>query len=707
MTQAIPENLRASQGIKFVIEQGWNWEFDNTGTQIIIEVCPYCKKNNKKFYMAVADPKESTRDGLHFCHNGSCAKTGNLRTLAEHCGVRIAGVDSRKEWAGTGDNKPDALPNVELCHAALLGDAEAMDYLLNVRGFSREIIEKRKLGLKDKVWFREAGESRALVIPYLVGGNIVFAKYRTLPPKPKDFVTPGGWDAPLYNGEILQEGLQEVIFVEGETNSISLMMYGIENVCGVPGANVKKATWIDALDKIQPDIYILYDNDKVGKKASQEIASRIGIEKCHKLILPHFVVTVPEDQCKLCDEHGIVEGRKYDADGVITNLRPCPHQRDGKDINEWFRFGGGTLELFQKLKENAGLFDVTGVTSTGDALQQLEDELNGKVDLAPKYVFKWPELNRLIGMEDGDILDIVAPEKVGKTTFGLNILDHMVAAYGEDGLLVCLEMTQARLAKKWVSLVTGFEDKLTEPGSKESIAKLAELKSCVISARSIQQSRGADLYFAYPQLVKEPEDVFKLIRDCIRRYGVKWVMFDNLQRLCDDTLKNQSHRTVHLSQISKGFAKLAKDYKIKLIRILQPKRIEKGATISTNDVDGSSQVAKDCDGMITLWRSVVGELKKSEWETQQQGFEETNLSFEPVMKLTVGLSRYSSGGSTKLYYDGARSQVRSLDNAQKAAMKPTTQPSGNIPMEGGGSKPVVPVEGEVLNVVPTEGMFTV
>jgi replicative DNA helicase len=1050
MSQAIPENLRASQALKFVTEQGWNWQGDGSSGQIQIENCPFCKKGNFKFCMAVSDPKLSTRDGLYNCFHGTCAKTGNLRTLQEHLGVRIAGVDSRREWAGTGEAKPDALPDVEACHAALIGDAEAMDYLLNVRGFTKEIIDRQKLGLKEKVWFREAGESKALVIPYLVGGNIVFAKYRTLPPKPKDFVTPSGWEAPLYNGEILQEGLKDVIFVEGETNTISLMTYGVENVVGVPGANVKKAAWIETLDKIEPNkIFILYDNDKAGKKAAQEIASRIGIEKCWRIVLPPFDVTVPEDQCKLCDEHGITADRKYDEEGRIANPRLCEHRRAGKDINEWFRFGGGTLELFEKLKENAGLFDVTGVTSSLDALQQLEDELNGKVDLAPTYTFPWPELSRMIGMEDGDILDIVAPEKVGKfgavhtpvllptgqwkkmgelkvgdeiasidgvknfvtgvfpqgkqelfrvtfwdnrstlaggphlwkihgctpwergntrvyttdaianeycfagcrrsqkvyidtvsgdfgytmlpiaagiqpwllgaligdggitsgqpkftsadkalvqkvaveieamgdtlkfienydyringgnvkthleclglwgcksatkfipkmyleaskedrwellrglmdtdgtvgnkqgtpsyctvskrlaedmaylvrslggiakvsppqkkhfkykgelrtgqpayiivvrvpdptqvfslrrklertkarenqprltfksiepagiedavcisvshpsklyitddfivthnTTFGMNILDHMVNKYGEDGLLVCLEMTQARLAKKWVALVTGFEDTLTEAGSEESKKKLEELKSCVVKARAIQQSRGADLYFAYPQLVKEPEDVFKLIRDCIRRYGVKWVMFDNLQRLCDDTLKNQGHRTVQLSQISKGFAKLTKDYKIKLIRILQPKRIEKGATISTNDVDGSSQVAKDCDGMITLWRSVVGELKKSEWETQQAGFEECNVSFEPVMKVTVGLSRYSPGGSTKLFYDGARSQIRSLNNEQKTAMKPIpTLPSGSIPMEGGGSIAVVPTENLPPEPIPNE-----
>jgi len=483
-------------------------------------------------------------------------------------------VDSRKEWAGnaTGD-KPDSLPDVDACHAALLGDPEAMDYLLKVRGFTQEIIYRQKLGLKEKVWFREAGESKALVIPYLVEGNIVYAKFRTLPPKPKDFVSPSGWEAPLYNGEILREGLNEVVFVEGEADALSCMSHGISYVVGVPGANVKKALWIEHLDKIAPKkIYILYDNDKAGKKGAQELASRIGIEKCYKIVLPSFLVPL--------------------GGGEL---------RAGKDINEWFLYGGGTLEKFEELKQSAELFDVTGVSSSKDALTQLEDELNGKTDLAPSYVFQWPELNKLIGLEDGDILDIVAPEKVGKTTMGMNIMDHMVGQYGEDGLIVCLEMTQARLARKWVALVTGFEDVLTEPGTPESKAKLEELKAACVTARSVQQSRGADLYFAYPmQWQDDPESVFKLIKDCIRRYGVKWVMFDNLQKFCDESLKSQGHRTIYLSQLSKKFASIAKDYKIKLIRILQPKRIEKGATISTNDVDGSSQVAKDCDGMITL-----------------------------------------------------------------------------------------------------------
>jgi len=654
MAQAIPAGLEKSAGLRYVISKGWTWQ-GPSGDQIQVENCPMCHKGDFKFYMAVSDPEASTRDGLWYCHHGSCNKTGNLRSLKEAVGDRIPGVDSRSEWAGKKE-KPDELPNIETCHAALLSDADTMDYLLNVRGFTKEIIAQQKLGLKDKVYFRKAGETRALVIPYLsVEGNVTFVKYRSLPPAEKDFTCPKGYEAGLYNAPALHDECKEIIMVEGEADTLALLSHGVTGVVGVPGAGVRKTEWIEILDRVNPVVYILYDSDQAGTKGSQELASRIGIEKCLKIRLP----------------------------------------KDVKDINAFFQ-AGGTIEGFEELKRKAVLFDVSGVHSSKDALQQLEDELNGKVDLAPTYVSPWGELNRLVGFEDGDIIDVVAPEKVGKTTFGLNLLDHMVSTYGEDGLLVCLEMTAARLARKWIALTTGFEDAITEPGTEEAKAKLAELKLAVGKARDIQQSRKADIYFCYPTLVKEPEDVFKLIRDCVRRYGIKWVVFDNVQRLCDDTLKNQAHRTVHLSQISKQFAKLAKDYRIKLIRILQPKRIERGQIIGSNDVDGSSQIAKDCDAMLLLWRSVVGEMKKSEYAEEAMGFAETAESFDPKMKVTVGLSRYSAGGSCYLYYDGARSTVRSYTELEKSALNSNLQKFNNI----------IPVEGDTTGSIqiPTENI---
>lgn len=654
MAQAIPEELKKSAALQLVVSQGWPWQGPNGG-QICIETCPFCKKGDYKFYIAVSDPEIDKRDGLYFCHRGDCQTTGNLRSLQEHLGIRIKGVDSRREWSGKND--VDELPDPNLCHSALLGDADAMDYLLNVRGFTKEIIEKQKLGLKEKQYFRECGEVKALVIPYLVNGNCVFAKFRTLPPSPKAFASPTGWDAPLYNGEILTEQLREVVLVEGEANTLYLLSKGVEGVVGVPGANVKKAVWIELLDKLIAGglkIYVLYDNDKVGKKSAQDIASRIGYDKCLRMSLPFFDVTVPLDECKLCNDEGHVISAGTDK------KIPCEHKRPGKDINEWFVLGGGTMEDFDQMKKNATLFDVTGVMSSADVLNEITDELEGKTELAPSYTSAWDDFNRLVAFENGDILDVVAPGKIGKTTWGLNLIDDMVERYGEDGLVVCLEMAQRRIAKKWICKVTGFEDTLVAPHTPEAEKKLVEYKEAIQKAREIQKMRTADLYFAYPQQVKEPEDVFKLIRDCIRRYGVKWIMFDNLQLLCDITLKHQGHRTVHLSQISKGFAKMGKDYAemgVKLIRIVQPKQIDKDSVVTSRDVDGSSQIEKDCDAQVLLWRKSLAVKKISAYEQESETNEEENEIFDPKMKVTVALSRYSSGGYCWMKFDGARSRV--------------------------------------------------
>jgi hypothetical protein len=77
-------------------------------------------------------------------------------------------------------------------------------------------------------------------------------------------------------------------------------------------------------------------------------------------------------------------------------------------------------------------------------------------------------------------------------------------------------------------------------------------------------------------------------------------------------------------------------------------------------------------------------------------------SFDPCMKVTVGLSRYSSGGTTKLFFDGARSQVRSYDDSQKKAMIDQRDFNNMIPMESGEKKPVILVESSPTYAVDSE-----
>lgn len=553
----------------------------------------------------------------------------------------IPGVESKKDWS---EKKTEPLPDVDACHQALLEDEAAMDYLMNGRGFSREIIEKQKIGLVAKRYFRECGEVRAIVYPYLVNGNCVYVHYRTLPTMPvadskvpKAFNSPTGWDAPLYNGGILLPGLKEIVMVEGEANTIAALDHGYENIVGVPGANFKKAEWITLLDQLGLEkIYICYDKDKVGQKAAQTLAARIGVERCYKIVLPDFMVPT--------DEGGT---------------------RPGKDLNEWFVHGDGTAAAFDKLKEEAVLFDVDGVAGTQDSVQELEDHITGN-GVEPAYKPSWPSLAELIGFDAGDVVDIVAEEKVGKTTFGLNLIDDMVAQYGDDGVIICLEMMRFKLARKWVCKVAGIADNIPKNAQEAAALKEAFLKA-IPYAKQVAANRDGDLYFCYPRY-ETTDDIYKLMRDCIRRYGVKWIMLDNLQRLADTTPRGKRNRTEHLSEISKITSQIAKDFGVVLVRIIQPHAIMKGQIATSRDADGASQIRKDCDCSISLHRNPAGGVKTvTEWDNMPYIKQET--AFDDKLLVSPDLSRYSSGGQCTLHYDGARSRISEYNIAQIAKMQ--------------------------------------
>jgi len=162
----IPDSFQGSPALQFIQSKGWDWKVSNV-PNVELETCPYCGKSGYgHFYIeihGVPDP-ERKRDGLHTCHK--CGKGGSLFSLKQHLGIETPG----NMVSATYSPKIEPLPDVEACHQALMEDAHALDYLMNFRGFSREIIVKQRLGL-TKHYFRETGEVRALVYPYLVGNN--------------------------------------------------------------------------------------------------------------------------------------------------------------------------------------------------------------------------------------------------------------------------------------------------------------------------------------------------------------------------------------------------------------------------------------------------------------------------------------------------------------------------------------------------------
>jgi 5S rRNA maturation endonuclease (ribonuclease M5)/KaiC/GvpD/RAD55 family RecA-like ATPase len=588
-----------------VLSKGWEHRISDT--QINCEECPSCHCHNWHFYMN----HTSEKDGVWCCQK--CGEDGNLYQLREMQGDRQRNVTSMRDVA-QGQRPPEALPDIEACHRKLMREAEdpaveepAIEYL-QTRGFTMEIIERYKLGLEEKYG------KRWLVIPYFKGSNPIYAKFRSLPPHDKEFRGLSGREMPLFNADCLKKDMDEVILCEGEADTLACLSQGIECVVGVPGANGKKAVWIDLLDKLEPkNIYILYDSDKVGQEAAKEIAKRIGIDKVKNISLPEF---------KWVDEHG--------------------EERDGKDINDWFR-AGNTLEDFQRLKEESRQFAVDGVFHAGEVVQNIKDRLVKGETLKARYITQWGTLNRFIGgFDDGDLVGVMAEGKVGKTTMAMNLLDFLTVEYRKPAMMFCQEMLPERMVQKWISCVTDQAEVTLES---------------VDLAMNIALNREADYLFAYTRSLKWQE-VHDTIRQAVRRYGVKFVCFDNLQMLC----RSMEHSTQETSVITKAFKQLAMELGIVIFLIIQPHRVSEGQIIAARNAHGSSAIEKDVDCMICLHRNRQGRIGANDFAEAK--FMEVEENFSPEMLVRADLTRYAPGGATTLWMDGAKSKVTEFTQAQ-------------------------------------------
>jgi hypothetical protein len=157
----LPDNLQGSHAIAFLLSQGMEFR-EATEPNIEVEICPYCKKNNFHLRMEVHgehdDEDTRKKDGLHHCL--VCGKGGNLRSLKQHMGIEIPGIESRKEFGQGGSSKAETLPDVDAAHELLLSDDDAMEYLMLHRGFSRGIIERMKIGLTPSVTLEKRVKSK-------------------------------------------------------------------------------------------------------------------------------------------------------------------------------------------------------------------------------------------------------------------------------------------------------------------------------------------------------------------------------------------------------------------------------------------------------------------------------------------------------------------------------------------------------------------
>lgn len=241
---------------------------DMPPTDTVRVICPFCAPERKKSRL-----KEMTltrkADGavVYFCH---------------HCDAQ--GAVQPTEF------KLSAVPQPKILDNAL--GVKHLNWL-KTRGITAETAVKAKLFAADKYFSRLGRNEDAIGFPYFRDGSLVAVKYRAIPDK--DFTQESGGAHDFFNIDNVIPG-KPIIIVEGEIDALSLMEAGVENAISVPGgAPIKVAdgkvqasedkkfafVW-NAREILEQAPYVILatDQDGPGQALAEELARRIGKEKC-------------------------------------------------------------------------------------------------------------------------------------------------------------------------------------------------------------------------------------------------------------------------------------------------------------------------------------------------------------------------------------------------------------------------------------------
>ena len=440
---------------------------------------------------------------------------------------------------------------------------------------------------------------RWLTIPHFQGQDLLNIKYRSLPPAKKTFKRIQGCKSILFNADCLQEH-KEIFITEGEFDAITLIQAGVKNAVGcTTGAGSFDPEWIDQL-KAMAKIYLCYDADEAGQKGARSLAKRLGYDRCFNIELP-----------------------------------------EGQDVNDFFKTRD--IFAFQILVRQARKFDLQGIISVGTAIDLLKRQKQAGND-DQGLLTPWENVNRIVkGFYPGDLIILTAFPKIGKTSWAFEIAREL-SLNGYPVLFYCLEMRSERLVKKLIQSQYRKED-----------------ISFFDIERAEMEFAGLPLYFGHSFKKQKLEDVLSLIREAIKRYDLKFVVFDNLHFL----IRSISNVNEELGQAVQGFKLLAEEMEVPIMAIAQPRKREAGRQneiMQADDIKYSNAVHADCDQMIILHRKRIASKAR---EINQDDFTGKEEALDPVTLVRIEAHRYGAGGETLLYFHGEYSRFNLLEGRER------------------------------------------
>ena len=292
--------------------------------------------------------------------------------------------------------------------------------------------------------------------------------------------------------------------------------------------------------------------------------------------------------------------------------------------------------------------------TTGYGIQEITIELLD--DMFEKFVTSvleqttksgFPKFDRTTGgFPNGSMTIIASAPSIGKTTFAINILNHVCGKLGKAILFVSLEMSFVHLYIKMISSLAGV-----------SFHKATCRKNELTEGEWVAINNARAKISSYRlAMIGEKEIGLTDIREALKKTKADMVIIDYLQLLKPPVSGSLYETTTNLSRSLKV---LANEFNIPFLVISSINRDysdRNDMTPRISDIRHSGQIEYDADLILLLHRdSAFREFDSSK--------DKDEFIFNHSAELTIAKSRLGeSNVSIDFYFDGERALFREMES---------------------------------------------
>ncbi|PIM97971.1 putative mitochondrial DNA helicase twinkle [Handroanthus impetiginosus] len=524
-------------------------------------ICPSCKGGNSGEKSLSLYITEDGGAAMWTCFRAKCGWKGSTRAFADvkSTFARMSKITKIKQ--STRVITEESLGLEPLCNELLAYFAERM--------ISGETLRR------NAVMQKRTGDQIAIAFTYRRNDELVGCKYRDIT---KKFWQEANTEKIFYGLDDINDA-SDIIIVEGEIDKLAMEEAGFKNCVSVPDGAPPKVS-DKALPSEEEDtkyqylwnckdytskasrIILATDGDPPGQALAEELARRLGRERCWRVKWP----------------------RKNDTESF-------------KDANEVLMYMGP--DALREVIENAELYPIRGLFNFKDYFGEIDDYYHQSLGFELGVSTGWSCLNELYNVVPGELTIVTGVPNSGKSEWIDALLCNLNRNVGWKFALCSMENKVREHARKLLEKHIKkpfFDVRYGESVERMSIEELEQGKKWLSDSFSLIRCEDDCL----PSI----NWVLDLARIAVLRHGVNGLVIDPYNELDHQRPPNQTE-TEYVSQMLTKIKRFAQHHGCHVWFVAHPRQLHNwiGGPPNLYDISGSAHFINKCDNGIVIHRN--------------------------------------------------------------------------------------------------------